>query len=311
MRAGLHGFILILFLACLPAWAGGEFVVWERKGAPYGLVIPALPGETGAEAVGRYVLTLNSEEQLRPFATGLTLSPEDRLRPWKPGSTPTVLALANSQEDLSLAPDRMRLVLEPLKKRGARPQVLPVAALRRVENPEAHLATLHRSVDLLIATGGDDIAPSLYGQPVTHARRINPPRDAEEVAVVRSYLREGKGFFAGICRGHQLGGVASGCPLIQDIEKDLRISHPIGVDHEIVQEKEAGPFTRALFGPDTRQRVVSRHHQAVPGSGGANARVTATSADGASIAEITEYFGGKGVGLQTHPEDMAGSAFHE
>jgi gamma-glutamyl-gamma-aminobutyrate hydrolase PuuD len=209
----------------------------------------------------------------------------------------------------------MHNVLDPLARKGADTVVIPVAATASLKPAEAaeFRALLNRDFDAMVAVGGDDIHPSLYGDPDPRhlAVKTNLARDREELAIVRSYLKDGQGFFSGICRGHQMGGVAGGCRLIKDIDAELGLSHPNGQDHKIVRGPRAGALTKRLFGPDKEITVMSLHHQSVvdPGSGNKLVRVTGFAKGKRKIAEISEYAGGRGLSVQTHPELMSGG-FH-
>jgi gamma-glutamyl-gamma-aminobutyrate hydrolase PuuD len=227
-----------------------------------------------------------------------------------------VLVLANDADDLVPAQERVMRVSEPLVQKGAAVMVAPVAVTAGLDAKEVEefQGLVNREVDLLLAVGGDDIHPSLYADPDPKglAKSTNLARDREELAIVRSYLEEGKGFFSGICRGHQLGGVASGCQLIKDIETELKLDHPRHVNHQIVPNHPAR-LTEQLFKGVSSLEVTSNHHQAVkvPARTNTRVKVTALSAKDKQIAEISEYLGGRGISVQSHPEDAGVKEFHE
>lgn len=307
---------LILFFLPLAAFADLSLVRWQPEGFSRAFLIPAREGESGAQARDRYLKILEQDPALRPFAKSLRAGKTGALEKFKNGNDPFVLVLANDADDLVPAQERVLRVSDPLVKKGAAVMVAPVAVtagLDAKEVQEFH-GLVNREVDLLLAVGGDDIHPSLYGDPdpTGLARDTNLARDKEELGIVRSFLDEGKGFFSGICRGHQLGGVAAGCQLIKDIETELKLEHPRHVNHQIVPEKPAR-LTERLFNGDASMAVTSNHHQAVkvPARTSDRIKVTALSAKDKKIAEISEYMGGRGISVQSHPEDVSAKEFHE
>jgi putative glutamine amidotransferase len=307
---------LILFFLPLAAFADLSLVRWQPEGFSRAFLIPAREGETTAQARDRYLKTLEQDPALKDFAKNLRAAKSGSLEKFKNGNEPFVLVLANDADDLVPAQERVLRVSDPLVKRGATAMVAPVAVtagLDATEVEEFH-GLVNREVDLLLAVGGDDIHPSLYGDPDPNqlSRGTNLARDKEELGIVRSYLDEGKGFFSGICRGHQLGGVASGCQLIKDIETELKVDHPRHVNHQVVPRSPA-KLTEQLFAGDGSLEVTSNHHQAVkvPSRTNKRIKVTALSAKDKKIAEISEYLGGRGLSVQGHPEDMGVKEFHE
>lgn len=165
-------------------------------------------------------------------------------------------------------------------------------------------------VDGVLLTGGEDVDPSLYGQPrIEQCGPSNPARDATEIALVQAAREMNKPLLA-ICRGPQLLNVALGGTLFQDIpsqvenaldhnEKDERSSrvHPV--------EIEAGSkLADALQA--TRLSVNSLHHQSVrdvaPGL-----RVTATAPDGVVEGLESPDDDWWVLAVQWHPEEMTDS----
>jgi putative glutamine amidotransferase len=157
----------------------------------------------------------------------------------------------------------------------------------------------------LLLLGGEDVAPEGYGETDRQCERINPQRDAFELALLRSALRKDLPIL-GICRGIQILAVALGGTLLQDLSAERprgqsRVIHrgPRRTDsrHRIVLTK--GTALARLIGRDALL-VNSHHHQAVrampPGM-----RVSARSVDG--VIEAIEHPDKKFVlGIQWHPE---------
>jgi putative glutamine amidotransferase len=166
----------------------------------------------------------------------------------------------------------------------------------------------------LLLTGGDDVAPSRYGE-TTHDATIEvaPERDEFEIALVKEARRLGLPIL-GICRGIQVMNVACGGTLIQDIPSQVEnaLDHAFKVPphkafdyaHDVWVEDNsllAKLMAERLSGSDSCA-VNSRHHQAVkeiaPGF-----RVVATAPDG--IIEAIEDPGARFcLGVQWHPENF-------
>lgn len=306
-------FSAFCFLLPLLSWAGVDLYLWRPPGHEFAMVIPAREGESAGAAAERYVSALERNPELRKYAEPLRNASGGSFERFHSGREVTALAVANDVPDFMPEQRRMRLVLGPLKARGARTAMIPVAAAAGLSpgDAEEFRRLIVRETDLLISVGGDDIHPSLYGEAITHARNLNLSRDREELRLVRNYLDDGKGFFFGICRGHQMGGVAAGCSLVQDLEKELGEHHPSGITHEL-KAREPGALTKEIFGGAEKIEVNSRHHQMVKvPRGNANVRITAVTENARPIAEISEYSGRRGISVQFHPEDMTESPIHE
>jgi putative glutamine amidotransferase len=166
----------------------------------------------------------------------------------------------------------------------------------------------------LLLTGGDDVAPALYGeQAVPSVVAVSPERDEFELALVREARRRGLPIFA-ICRGIQVLNVACGGTLVQDIpsqvenalEHSLKVpphrafdyAHDVWIEDDSLLSKL---LEERLNGSDSCA-VNSRHHQAVktvaPGF-----RVVATAPDGI-IEAIEDPEADFCLGVQWHPENF-------
>jgi len=166
----------------------------------------------------------------------------------------------------------------------------------------------------LLLTGGEDVAPALYGEEKHEATvEVAPERDAFEIALVKEARRIGLPIFA-ICRGIQVMNVAFGGTLVQDIptqvenafphaftippHKPFDYAHDVWVDTSSLLAKL---MAERLNGSDSCA-VNSRHHQAVkdvaPGF-----KVVATAPDG--IVEAIEDPAARFcLGVQWHPENF-------
>ncbi len=154
--------------------------------------------------------------------------------------------------------------------------------------------------DALMLSGGSDISPSYFGEEVLNDTvKVNPDRDAYEMALARAFLERQKPILA-ICRGFQIVNVVLGGDLYQDLveQKDLHhmdraLRHPV--------RAEADSVLGRLYGTDFH--VNSTHHQAVRNLG-EGLRPTAWSPEG--LVEAYEHTSGLIWGTQFHPERLTG-----
>ncbi len=170
---------------------------------------------------------------------------------------------------------------------------------------------LYRMVDGLLFTGGADIHPSVYGEPLagTEVEGISQERDTTELNLAEWSMADDLPIL-GICRGQQLLNVAAGGTLYQDIPTDLpqsKVDHRGSTHtddrglyaHKVDLEPNCG--LAAIFG-STEIMVNSLHHQGVKHLG-TGLKVVATAPDG--MAEALEgpqyrWF----YSVQWHPEEL-------
>lgn len=192
--------------------------------------------------------------------------------------------------------------VESILQAGATPLIIPV-----MEDEGALQAALETCQGLLL-TGGQDIAPLLYGQePRKGLGEVSDQRDRYDLALF-SLARSMNLPVFGICRGMQLINVAEGGDLYQDLAdqdifslKHLQEGRRNQVSHTVSLEK--GSRLHALLGD--RVPVNSFHHQAVkelaPGY-----RPAAWSEDRVLEAMEAEDMDRKPVfAVQWHPEELA------
>ncbi|QZY54887.1 gamma-glutamyl-gamma-aminobutyrate hydrolase family protein [Crassaminicella profunda] len=189
-----------------------------------------------------------------------------------------------------------------IEKAGGVPLTIPVI------DDEGYLNELIERLDGFLFTGGPDIHPLSYNQPLKLGiGRVVPERDAFELKLMKKVLQKDKPIL-GICRGYQLLNVYFGGTLYQDIytEKAARIKHVGDVlpkhypAHKVILKEKSKVFD--AFGKK-EILVNSFHHQAVEKIGEGLIE-NAWSEDG-----IVEGLQHKDylfvVGVQWHPEMMA------
>jgi putative glutamine amidotransferase len=126
--------------------------------------------------------------------------------------------------------------------------------------------------DGLLLTGGADVEPRRYGEPLRHDNlKFDPARDEYELALIDAALARDVPILA-ICRGIQALNVAAGGTLVQDIPSEIAtpISHKgdraeaaLAHDVAIHEGTRTARLLETRLDADGRVAVNSRHHQAV------------------------------------------------
>jgi gamma-glutamyl-gamma-aminobutyrate hydrolase PuuD len=195
-----------------------------------------------------------------------------------------------------------------------RQSILHVGGEPRIVDSSMAVDAALSGVDGLLLTGGDDVAPPIYGeQPHATITDAEPGRDEFEIGLVKAARERGVPIFA-ICRGVQVLNVACGGTLVQDIPSQVKgaLTHDLPVPpnqsyslaHEIWLEKDSllSNLMRERLSDTDACEVNSRHHQAVkdlaPGF-----LVCATAPDGVieAIEDPAKRFC---LGVQWHPENF-------
>ena len=195
-----------------------------------------------------------------------------------------------------------------------RQSILHVGGEPRVLEASADVEQAIAGIDGLMLTGGDDVAPSRYGEAAHDTvTAAEPGRDEFEIALVAAARARNLPILA-ICRGVQVLNVACGGTLVQDIPSQMAggsehllavpphqsydLAHEIWIDKDTVL---AQLMNDRLNGTDTCD-VNSRHHQALkalaPGF-----RVSATAPDGV-VEAVEDPSAAFCVGVQWHPENF-------
>lgn len=168
-----------------------------------------------------------------------------------------------------------------------------------------------RSCHGLLLTGGPDVDPERYGEPLkrTLCLDVDPRRDALELALIEA-ARDSMMPMLGICRGLQILNVALGGTLIADIPShnahalEHRRIEGIDATHDV--EAEGGSLIQRIC-RSIDGTVNSAHHQAIDRMA---PMLTAAAYATDGIVEAVEWgdatLGGKPflLGVQWHPERM-------
>ena len=194
-----------------------------------------------------------------------------------------------------------------------RQAILHVRSEPRLLDPSMPIEQALAGIDGLMLTGGDDVAPSRYGEQA-HPTVVEAEagRDEFEIGLINSARARQLPILA-ICRGVQMLNVACGGTLIQDIPSQLTgaLVHSLPVPpnlayslaHEVWVEKDSllSRLMRERLVDDTCE-VNSRHHQAVKDVA-RGFRVSATAPDGV-IEAIEDPAAAFCLGVQWHPENF-------
>jgi putative glutamine amidotransferase len=196
-----------------------------------------------------------------------------------------------------------------------RQSVLHVGGEVRILEPSAGDAQhALAGVEGLMLTGGDDVAPSRYGE-ATHPAVVEsePERDEFELALIRHARAHNLPIFA-ICRGIQVLNVACGGTLVQDIPTEVAgalphsftvpLHEPYFLAHEVWIDKDTllWRLMRERLSDADACKVNSRHHQAVKRLA-AGFKVAATAPDGV-IEAVEDPAARFCLGVQWHPENF-------
>lgn len=298
-----------------------ELIQWQPSPGYPKLILPRLKNETKEAAVERYLRAVQNSSKLQPLFHGsgvekfdLQTSKVETFRnvvaaPGSPLETTKlrVALIANQASDLSDGA-RVRELTKKVIKAGGEPAVIALSAdigLSKKEASEFRTLVANR-FDILLGMGGDDVDPRLYGEPKTHSVNVNRQRDVSELRLIKAYKESGRGVYFGICRGHQIGAVADGHTLYQDISKDgagRGELHRHGYHHVGVGDSLFLRFLNNQRSP----LVNSFHHQAV------RVNENAASVPVAMANTVVEALEGKNklsFSVQWHPEIGSASDFN-
>lgn len=190
--------------------------------------------------------------------------------------------------------------VESLRRAGAIPVLIP-------PQPE-NASAIVEELDGILLAGGEDCDPTLYGEE-RHPRvtdLMDERRQTNDLTLAQVARQRGIPTL-GICLGLQVMNVAGGGTLVQDIDSaiDTEIRHASKPEdrarHDIMVEQGT---KLASIVPAVELNVNSSHHQAI-GRVAEGLRVTAHAPDGV-VEGLEDPRHPFYVGVQWHPEDMAG-----
>lgn len=212
------------------------------------------------------------------------------------------VAVPGRQSEPEIAGRKNLLYAEGVARHGAEPLVLDATADADIR------AAAFATMDGLLLTGGADIDPARYGQPVDGSTDIEPDRDELEAAAWAAAGARGLPVL-GICRGFQAINVFSGGTLLQHVDGHAGPGYGHGPAREHPLRLAPGTRLARILSPtNVRGGVLpvnTYHHQAVRPrdlAPGLVANAWATS----PVGDLVEGFEAQGdrfvVGVQCHPE---------
>lgn len=167
------------------------------------------------------------------------------------------------------------------------------------------LASALDEMDGLLISGGADLNPALYGEPLDGSRGLDPGRDALDLRAFQAAAARAVPVL-GVCRGMQAINAFSGGTLLQHVEGHESVPYPQlpGTQHGL----RVIPGTRlsSVIGGEEAMVVNSYHHQAITPDRLAPGLRAAGYADHGSL-ELVEALESRDpdhwlVGIQCHPE---------
>ena len=187
--------------------------------------------------------------------------------------------------------------LDGIRAAGGLPVVLPI------EMSEKDADQIVETCDGFLFTGGQDVAPELYGEKVAASVVSSAERDKLESLLLSKALQADKAIL-GICRGLQFINVFLGGTLWQDLpsEHPSEIVHRQGKPYDAPTHKvKLNGDLQTLLGKDIIE-VNTLHHQAIKDLGN-DLTAMAVAPDG--IIEAVKMVGKRFVwAVQWHPEYM-------
>ena len=208
------------------------------------------------------------------------------------------LAVAADQEHPDLAAGRNDLYVAAMARHGATP--VPLDA----RTPDSARDEALMAMDGLLLTGGADLDPSRYRQPVDGAYGMDPQRDELE-ALAWTVAASRAVPVLGICRGLQAINVFSGGTILQHVEGHAGQAWGTGPAATHPLRLVPGTQLATLLGPDNVLEVNAYHHQgirAVDLAGGLRAAAWAESVAGPLVEGLEATSGRFVIGVQCHPE---------
>ena len=320
MAKTMSRLLTVVFTVCLwtvGAWAKVDLYVIHRSPPAAHLLFPASDQESLADQIERYLDLIQRTPDLMILEPDMNLLRRelraDRAVLYQPSRESQKLkAVLHANEFTDFAPENPRVLrhtafLQHAAVEGA--YLLPLAGDLHLQGQDktSYRSQVAREFKLRLGMGGDDVHPRLYGEQVTYSGRVSYTRDYSEYQMIRAYNLY-DGLYIGICRGHQIGAVARGDRMYQDIGKDgvgNTNDHSNNGDYHSHQGKWNNvrlthPLLIQLFG-QTQIEVNSLHHQAVRLTPGSSSMLAGYSL-GDGIVEALVSENGRAIGVQFHPE---------
>jgi len=208
------------------------------------------------------------------------------------------LGVPDGQARPDLAVRRNELYVAAVARHGAVPVRLDA------RTPSAVRDEALRTMDGLLLSGGADLDPGRYGQPIAGSHDIEPDRDELE-ALAWQAAESRQVPVLGICRGLQAINVFSGGTILQDVAGHAGGGYGTGPPATHPLRLVPGTRLAGILGSLDTLEVNAYHHQGIREGDLAPPLRPAAWAD-SSAGPLVEGLEGTGeqfvVGVQCHPE---------
>ncbi|MES2856981.1 MAG: gamma-glutamyl-gamma-aminobutyrate hydrolase family protein [Bdellovibrionota bacterium] len=301
--------IFIAVLAFAIECFAGSLAVWQPTTGAVPLVIYRADGESAIDSAKRYLKHFNASEELVEISEKKLEIPltgfSDLVR-----QTDNPLMLVSTSEPQQFRGSKNgKSWFKQLSDLGSEVYVLPVVhdlGLTKAQAAE-YRDLLTQTFDGVLALGGADVDPSLYGDKNRQAEGTLKFRDVSELKLIKSFLEMKNNAVFGICRGAQLTAVALGYKLHQDIGIETSNSHyHIANDHPITWVESAKSILKNALASFTSD-FPSQHHQAIIAESNSDGELVLVAKhqptpDVTPISEAFEFKNRIGFLTQWHPE---------
>lgn len=289
----------------------------RERGTNHVLLFPRYKGEELSKTLTHYEEAITKDSPLKELLGDL-FPLKDLLHQrevqkiefadMKSEEKPSMLLLANRPSDYKSTGQRIEKFVGAFNRHGANTYILPVSIdsiMSEVEAAEFRQAVAN-SFDSMVAMGGADIDPKLYGQEITYSVMVNSSRDLSEYKMLKSYNEAGKGVTFGVCRGAQLCAVVQGESMIQDLEIEGGITETQkdGVWREIKITEESSDLLYQMVG-SKNLNTLNYHHQMIDIRDGSKLKdLVYRGENDQKVLKAYTFKNNRGLGLQFHPEFM-------
>jgi gamma-glutamyl-gamma-aminobutyrate hydrolase PuuD len=310
----LKQLFLIFILPCI-AFANVHLFSWQTEINAPKIILPRLTDESKEHAVYRYLQNIKKNSDLSKINSEIEhfkIYKTEDLSIEKNAGKARLAIIANIFKDMTIYGERIQRNINTFTKTSAEPFVIAMSADIGLSETDAvdFRSEVSKNFSLLVSQGGDDISPELYGQEKTFALNTNITRDRSEFLLVQSFKKYARGIFFGICRGHQMGAIADGHKLFQDLSKTGAGS----TDYHINLAGKNSAEMQTWHGIDIEKSLLSRflknqssirtnsvHHQGVDVNPAADSYVIAVDDEG-RLPEALQSKNNKSLSVQFHPE---------
>lgn len=311
MRRFVYTLLCCLFV--LQARADVDLIVWQQSSGAPAVILPKKRNESFYSAVNRYFRNLNRIQKTADFSR-IDLADHGTISEFNPKSKNRIITAVNANmvDDMYLSGSRIQRNIKLLNNNGAETYIIALGAELglNVSEVKSFHDKIAESFDLMISLGGRDIDPSLYLEKNRKAVSVNYVTDKLELDRVKSFKNKDKGLFFGICRGHQLGAVADGHTLYQDLSEDTHSNtdRHVNLDGKNATEQQTwhkvyvmNSMLYRFLKNQSYVEVNSIHHQAVRMSQKGQSFAVAL-AEGDMLVEGLQSYNQKSLSVQFHAE---------